>query len=254
MRGGSALPRPTPSSRPMPSRASSSSSRTWTESPTLSPIAAARSAKTEGVNTFDGSLQRSRAMLHDSARTRPRSTACSSDAAVAGATVHDHRVFHGWTAPLAALVTVAAVVRQEESLRDCLGRIGAILQSSIEDCDAPEAPLPGGKRRRAGHSTQPLHAGVVGSSASDQRDPRCPPSGDDRQDEELVRLGLEFLPDDGALDGLDGRLAEALEKCGWLLAFEHRQEEHISVDVRRSGGAQVDKGPGNRRRHRVIIW
>ena len=118
----------------------------------------------------------------------------------------------------------------------------------------PEAPLPGGKRRRAGHSTQPVHAGFVGSSAPDQRDPRCPPSRDHRQDEELVGLGLEFLPEDGALDGLDGRLVEALEKCGWLLAFEHRHEEHISVDVRRSGGVQVDKGPGNRRRHRVIIW
>ncbi len=76
-RGGSALPRATPSSRPMPSCAISSSSRICTPRPAARPISAARSAKTDGVSTFDGSLQRSREMLQLSPRTQPRSTARS---------------------------------------------------------------------------------------------------------------------------------------------------------------------------------
>ena len=238
----------------MPSRASSSSSRIWTDSPTLLPIAAARSAKTDGVKHVRRLVAE---IAGDVARFGQDASAldCLLEwRRVAGATVHDDRALCGWTTSLPAFVAIAAVVRQDESFSDCLRRIGAILEASIEDGNVPEVPLPGGKRRRAGHSTQPVHAGFNGSSAPDQRDPRCPPSRDHRQDEKLVGLGLEFLPEDGALDGLDGRLVEALEKCGWLLAFEHRHEEHISVDVRRSGGAQVDKGPGNRRGHRVIIW
>ena len=49
----------------MRSRAISSSSRTSTWSPALRPISAPRSANTEGVSTFAGSLQSSRATLHD---------------------------------------------------------------------------------------------------------------------------------------------------------------------------------------------
>ena len=77
-RGGSALPRATPSSSPILSCAISSSSRTCTGMPASRPIAAARSAKTAGVSTFDGSLHRSRAMFEHSPRTRPRSTDRSS--------------------------------------------------------------------------------------------------------------------------------------------------------------------------------
>jgi len=90
-RGGSALPRATPRSSPIPSRAISLSSRISTATPASVAIAAARSAKTRGVSTLDGSFAKPRARLLESPRIWPRRTAASrafvSEASSAGATI-----------------------------------------------------------------------------------------------------------------------------------------------------------------------
>ena len=66
-----------------PCRAARSPFRRGLPPAALRPLrsAAARSAKTRGVSTFDGSLQSARARLHESPRIRPRSTARSRSAA-----------------------------------------------------------------------------------------------------------------------------------------------------------------------------
>ncbi len=75
-RGGSALPRATPSSRPMLQPLDLVLVEDLDRQVRRSrAMAAPRSAKTDGVRTFAGSLQRSRAMFDDSPRMRPRSTA-----------------------------------------------------------------------------------------------------------------------------------------------------------------------------------
>ena len=74
-RGGSLLPRATPSSRPMPSSAIIRSSRISTFTPASPAMAAARIANSRGVSVFPGSLASSRARLLDSPSTRPRAAA-----------------------------------------------------------------------------------------------------------------------------------------------------------------------------------
>ncbi|GIW19504.1 MAG: hypothetical protein KatS3mg064_2661 [Tepidiforma sp.] len=82
--GGSALPRATDSSDPIPFRSMSSRSSTSISSPASRASAAARSASIVGVRWFEGSFAQSRAMFVASARMLPRSTARSIGASFTG--------------------------------------------------------------------------------------------------------------------------------------------------------------------------
>ena len=92
-RGGSGLPRATPSSMPIFRSAIRCSSRTSTCRPAALAIFAARSANTRGVRLLPGSLASSRAMFDDSPRIWPRSAACSI-AAVEPPTCNSTRSSH----------------------------------------------------------------------------------------------------------------------------------------------------------------
>ena len=96
-RGGSALPRATPSSSPIPSLLDLLLVEDLDADARLPAIAAARSANTRGVSTLDGSFANPRARLLDSPRIWPRSTAASS-AGVPATPAAARR----WSAPSAA--------------------------------------------------------------------------------------------------------------------------------------------------------
>ena len=78
IRGGLSLPRPTARNMPMPSLAACSGDRTSIHSPFRLAIAAASSARTSGLTSFDARLASVRAVFAPSPMIRPRSAAAAS--------------------------------------------------------------------------------------------------------------------------------------------------------------------------------
>ena len=119
----------------------SSSSRTSTCRPASRPMRAPRSAKTDGVSTFDGSLHSSRARLQDSPRTRPRSTAASSAAScVSPVTISG--LFERRHAPLG------------RSCRRSPLKLASIRPSAIACTAAAGSPPPAVQERHPLHATR----------------------------------------------------------------------------------------------------
>ena len=186
MRGGVALPCPTPSRSPIFLRERSSSSRISTASPALVPIARARSASTEGVSTFDGSLQRSRAMFDDSPRMTPRSTARSRLEVSPTPGIDDQQLLGDGTHPFPALVGVPAEGGQDEPLGDRLRRHGARQLAVAGERQPRQPPLTRRQRRRGSHAPEPLAVDIVRPSAANQGDALGAPTLGGRADEQLV--------------------------------------------------------------------
>ena len=168
-RGGSLLPRATPSSRPMPSASICRSSRISTEAPPAAAIAAARVANSRGVSVLPGSLASSRARLLHSPRSRPRPTAASMRGWLSG----DVSSSGGTTIVrlrrrrrlIAGLVDARAELGEREALGDRLreaGEIdvaGRIRQAGPQQEPEPrDAPLP--RRERAAVATRRAAAAV----------------------------------------------------------------------------------------------
>ena len=152
-RGGSALPRATPRRRPIPSCPISRSPSTSTATPALLQISAARSAKIEGVRTFEGSLDSSLAKLQHSPEDSSAFDAClEGRPIVVGAAGQDQDLFERGCGPFAALVAIGTEGGKRQPFRRGLDRLGKRDVAPVEPREPLHATLPGLERRRRGYS------------------------------------------------------------------------------------------------------
>ena len=185
----------------MRSRAISSSSRISTERPASREICTARSAKTDGVRTFDGSLQRSRAMFDDSPRTRPRSTASSSASEGGGFSSHlqQRRRRAARAAGRRGPGSCSDPVERGENqtfgdrLRRARSVESAVRRRAIEKRHARDPALPGGDRARGRDAAETFEVEVGSAPGADNRHAGRAPSAGDRRQKELVRSCPESL-------------------------------------------------------------
>ena len=190
-RGGSALPRATPSSRPIPSCAISCSSRTSTREP-------GRPADLRGALGEDRRRQHVRRLVGELAREVAGLAEDPSalDARlerrpiVLGAAGQDQDLVERRRAPLAALVAIAAEGREHQPFRSGLDRLGQRDVSPVEPREALHAALSRLQGRGGGDAPQPLRREIGSLARADERNPAGPPPVGDRRDEDLVRPAL----------------------------------------------------------------
>jgi len=118
-------------------------------------------------------------------------------------------------------------------------RIGTMIKQLLEEVRA--APLDDASRNRL----RDIHR----TSIRELEDGLAPELRD-----ELERLTLELPGPDRPRDRLAGRLAEPVEQPTGVLAFEHRQEQDVGLDLGRRSGQEAHCLGGKRGRHPAIIW
>ena len=159
MRGGSALPRATPSSRPICSRAISSSSRTSTCSPALAAdgrAALGEDRRRQHVRRLVAEVAREVARLAEDPAALDR----RFERGVVALPRDDQRLLERRRAALAALVDVAAEGRQHQAFGDRLHGGGRLAAAAVEEGDPLHAPLSRRERRGGRDLAQPLGAEV----------------------------------------------------------------------------------------------
>ena len=107
----------------------------------------------------------------------------------------------------------------------------------MHERNARDMSLPGGQRGRCRHATEALEVEVRGAARANQRHARGAPAREDRRQEELVRLPLNFLRRQRAVDGSGRRVGKPWHGLKELLTLDERKNKEICLDI------------GRRRRH-----
>ena len=250
MRGGSSLPRATPSNSPISSPAICFSSRISTVSPAAFPIRVARSANARGVSTFPGSFDSSRARFVHSPRTRPRSSARATPSACTGEPEFD--AIEPRRRPLRRLVRHAFVVGEHHAFGQRLHhpRGGDRVNLAHGDRDARQPALPGDQPADDGDAAKALRRDILSAARADQQHAaRLPGMGRDGWRSSCSNgLPGELAAGAGRLQVL---LADSPVEARFVrkvVAFERRDDQKVGNDV----SCRLRRhGHGGRRVHRM---
>ena len=249
-RGGSLLPRATPSSRPIPSFAICVSSRISTLTPASLAMrrrAPRELARRQRVARLVRELARQVAALAEDPAARHRRVDDRLDA---------RRRVDGGDGPrrrrrrrrVVRLVAAAVELGERQPLGDRLRQIGGVALAAHDERRARHVPLTRGQPA----AVASLRSRSVPRSpppAADERDPPRPPARiRDRREEELVRLALKLRRRQRARQLAAGRRVEARQRVG-ALALEPRHDQQVGCRWRTSGPLvqviDVDDGAGD---------
>ena len=227
-RGGSLLPRATPSSRPIPSCAMRSSSRISTLTPPSVASAAARRANSRGVSALPGSLASSRARLLHSPSSRPRSTADARAAHdVARLLGQRRRSTRGASGGAGSPVLYVPTLNSDSvspSATACASSTTSPRPRSTKPPVRPDGSAPRSRRRRP--AAAPARSGTSAEGpAADQQQPTRPASS--RSVSEVANssnvLPVEFLRRERPGDLAAGGRVQPVHGRG-ILIFEPRDD------------------------------
>ncbi len=167
---------------------------------------------------------------------RPRSTARSSAAAPPDAD-NQHLLRRG-ASPVLTLIAIPAERREHQPFCDGLHGICRVELNclrlgwqSMHERNPRDMPLPGGHRGRCRDATDALEVEVRGATRANQRNARGAPAREDRCQEELVRLPLNLLRRQRAVDGSGRRVGKPGHGLKELLTLDERKNNEICLDI-----------------------
>ena len=241
-RGGSLLPRATPSSSPMPSASICFSSRISTAAPPPPAIVAARAANSRGVSVLPGSLaelaREVAALAQHPTSGHQRVDSRQALRRRVGHTRHRDRATR-WRRRrwIARLVAGAVELGERQPLGHRLRKAGDVdvasrigLARPQHEPDVPHPPLT--RRQGSDRGDPPGQTGIEAPlrTAAHEHDTACLPAVIDHRGDELVEeLGGELAGCKRPRDLAARRVVQARHRLG-RVAFEPRHDDQLDVE------------------------
>ena len=190
--GGSALPRATPRSSPIPRSAISRSPRMLTAIPAAAQISAGPFGKHQGrehVRRLVAQLSRDVGRLAEDAAALDGGFELGGFFDRAG---DDQRLVERGRAALGALVAIGAECGERDPFRGGLDGGDERQVAAVEPGHSLHSPLPGSERGGGCHTPEALGVEFLPLAGADKCDAACVPAADDRGHEHLVEAALEL--------------------------------------------------------------